>query len=122
MSLGQIIVLGVVAYLSIGVYAARATSVFVNAGMMWSESSLWQRVQRMVLFPIQTLGAFIRPHAMSTPLARLRPSYELLAEKNPTFYCIFLWPLTVLLFVVLVVMLLFSWVLATLPITRRWFK
>ena len=119
MTIVQIITLSVVAYLSIGVYAARATSVFVNAGMMWSESSLWQRMQRMVLFPIQTLGAFLHPHAMTTPLARLRPSYELLAAKNPTFYCVFMWPLTIICFVLLLLLLIVSWFASFLPYFRN---
>tara|TARA_B100000745_G_scaffold294838_1_gene238289 strand:+ start:636 stop:1010 length:375 start_codon:yes stop_codon:yes gene_type:complete len=117
----DIVIVVTILYLTIGLYSARATTVLVNGGLMWQESTLWQKFQRMVLFPVQTLGAFLHPHPISTPLARLQPSYELLAQKNPTFYCIFLWPLTVILFAGLVIALALSavWALLSWPFHRR---
>jgi len=80
-----------VAYLSIGFYAARTTTVLVNGGLMWSESTLWQKLQRAVLFPMQTLIHRLQPYGKVTPLANLRASYDnlIFLKNKPTLFCLF---------------------------------
>lgn len=103
----QVIIMIVVTYLAIGFYAAIATMSMVSRGVLWEDATLVQKIRRCVLFPNITLVHYLRPHVSYTELAKSKPTFDdlLILKRYPWLYCIFLWPLTVVLFSVFIVML-----------------